>query len=81
MVGLPGIHAEVKRVERLNLYDALEQAKRDAQKSKGVPAVFHRKNNHEWVVVMAAEDWFNLYRESELLNSNYRSDENGRDNA
>ena len=28
-----------------------------------------------------ADDWFNLYRESELLNSNYRSDENGQDNA
>lgn len=76
VVGLPGIHAEVKRVERLNLYEAIEQAKRDSKESGRVPAVFHRKNNHEWVVIMTADDWFNLYRESELLNANYRSDEN-----
>ena len=64
VIGLPGIHAEVKRVERLNLYEAIEQAKRDSKKSGRVPAV----------VTMTADDWFNLYRESELLNSNYRSD-------
>lgn len=81
VVGLPGVHAEVKRVENLNIYNAVEQAKRDSQKSKRVPVVFHRRNNHEWLATMTADDWFNLYRESELLNSNYRSDENGQDNA
>jgi Holliday junction resolvase len=80
VIGLPGIHAEVKRVERLNLYEAIEQAKRDSKKSGRVPVVFHRKNYREWLVTMTADDWFNLYRESELLNSNYRSDENGRHN-
>ena len=30
VVGLPGIHIEVKRVEHLNLDDALDQARRDA---------------------------------------------------
>lgn len=79
VVGLPGIHAEVKRVERLNLYEAIEQAKRDSKKSGRVPAVFHRKNNHEWVVIMTGNDWFNLYRESELLNQNYRSEEDEQD--
>ena len=29
VVGLDGIHIEVKRVERLNIYDAVDQAKRD----------------------------------------------------
>lgn len=81
VVGLPGVHAEVKRVENLNIYNAIEQAKRDSKKSGRVPVVFHRKNYREWLVTMTADDWFNLYRESELLNSNYRSDENGRDNA
>lgn len=30
VVGLPGIHIEVKRVEHLNIDDAMEQSRRDA---------------------------------------------------
>lgn len=30
-IGLPGIHIEVKRVEHLNIDDALDQARRDAE--------------------------------------------------
>jgi Holliday junction resolvase len=55
-------HFEVKRVERLNLYDALGQARRDA--GDKVPVVAHRKNHSEWLVTMPAEDWFNLVREA-----------------
>ena len=62
MVGLPGIHPEVKRVERLNIHDAMEQAKAEAAKRKdGVPAVFHRKNRTKWLVTMELEDWIDLY--------------------
>ena len=48
VVGLPGIHIECKRVERLNIYDAMDQAKRDSLKDGlplgyNLPAVFHRK--------------------------------------
>ena len=59
---LPGIHIECKRTERLNLYEAMSQAKRDAREHE-LPAVFHRKNNAEWLVVMPLDDWMNLYRE------------------
>jgi len=62
VVGLDGIHIECKRVERLNIYDAITQAKRDTSKDKK-PAVFHRKNNHEWLVTMPLEYWIELYRE------------------
>lgn len=61
VIGLPGIHIECKRVERLNLYDATEQAKRDARPNE-LPAVFHRRNNCSWLVTMALEDWMELYR-------------------
>lgn len=64
-VGLPGIHQEIKRTNRLALYEALEQSKRDAKEGE-IPVVAHRKDHHEWVVVMYAEDWFELYREWEL---------------
>ena len=41
VVGLPGIHIECKRVERLNIYDAISQAKAD-KKEDELGAVFHR---------------------------------------
>ena len=66
VVGLKGIHIEVKRVEKLNIDDALSQAKRDAEKTTGnIPVVFHRKNNTKWKVTMDAHDWFVIYREWE----------------
>lgn len=67
VVGLPGIHVEVKRVERLNIYDAITQSKRDAQGK--IPIVAHRRNNCEWLITMRAEDWFKLYREWEAGNN------------
>ncbi len=63
VIGLPGIHVEVKRVERLNIYDAIDQAVRDAK--DGIPIVAHRKNHHRWLITMCAEDWFEIYREWE----------------
>lgn len=59
---LPGIHIECKRVERLNIDDAMLQAIRDRREGE-YPAVFHRKNNHEWLVTMRLEDWKEIYRE------------------
>ncbi len=63
VVGLPGVHVEVKRVERLNIEDAMAQARRDSKKSGRVPIVAHRKNNREWLITMRAADWFDMFRE------------------
>ena len=63
VVGLPKIHIECKRVERLNLYDAMAQSIRDA--GNDLPAVFHRRNNCEWLVTMRLKDWIEVYREYE----------------
>lgn len=60
VVGLPNIHIEVKRRERLEIYSAIAQAVRDA-KNDEKPAVFHRKNECEWLVTMRLEDWMKLY--------------------
>lgn len=65
VVGLPGVHIEVKRVERLNIEDAMSQAIRDSAKSRRIPIVAHRKNRCDWLVTMRAEDWFEIYREWE----------------
>ena len=61
VVGLEGIHIECKRVEKLNLYDAMSQAKADAKDSE-LPTVFHRKDRYEWLVTMTLEDWIRLYK-------------------
>ena len=65
VVGLPGIHQEVKRTERLKLYEAMSQAIRDAEAAgKGdIPIVAHRPNDSPWLVIMRADDWFRLFRE------------------
>jgi hypothetical protein len=65
VVGLPGIHIEAKHQERMQLYDWMAQAKRDAENGgKGyLPTVFHKKNNAEILVTMTLDDWMNLYRE------------------
>lgn len=62
LVGLEGIHIECKRVERLNLYDAMAQAIHDAKDGE-LPTVFHRKNHSEWLVTMRLQDWMELYKE------------------
>ena len=62
VIGLDGIHIECKRVERLNIDDAMAQAIRD-RKVDEFPTVFHRKNNCKWLVTMTLEDWIELYKE------------------
>ena len=61
VVGLKGIHIECKRVERLNIYDAISQAKADSKKGE-LPTVFHRKDRSEWLVTMPFCDWIKLYK-------------------
>lgn len=63
LVGLPGVHIEVKRTERLNLRAAMNQAERDAAYfHDGAPAVFHRQNRQPWLVTMRLSDWLDLYQ-------------------
>lgn len=61
--GLPGIHIECKRVEHLNIYAGIRQSEKDCGDDE-LPAVFHRKNNQEWLVTMKLDDWMRLYREA-----------------
>ena len=60
VIGLPGIHIECKRVERLNIHDAMDQALKDSREGE-LPAVFHRKNRKDWLVTMRLEDWVKVY--------------------
>ncbi len=60
--GLPGVHIECKRVERLNVPEAMEQAIQDSEKFRdGTPTLFHRRNRKPWLVTMRLVDWIKLY--------------------
>ena len=62
LVGLPGVHIECKRNERLNIQEAISQAVHDSERfGDGAPAVFHRRNRQPWLVTMRLEDWLQLY--------------------
>jgi Holliday junction resolvase len=54
------IHFEVKAVERLNVQDAMDQARRDA--GGKIPVVAHKRNFRDWLVTMTAEVFFRFLR-------------------
>lgn len=59
--GLDRYHFEVKRVERLNINAAMEQAERDA--AGRVPVVAHRRNRRPWLITMKLADWLKGWAE------------------
>ena len=61
VVGLPGIHIEVKRVEKLNIDNAMEQSVRDARYGE-MPIVIHRRDRKQWLVTMTLAEWMELYQ-------------------
>lgn len=64
VIGLPGIHIEAKHQEKMQLYDWINQAKRDA-KDGLLPVVFHKKNNCEVIVSMTLDTFMKIYPEWE----------------
>lgn len=64
LVGLPGVHVEAKNVERLNIWSALAQSKRDAEADGNgdIPALFFKRNRSGWYVVTPLKDFVRLYK-------------------
>lgn len=68
VVGVPGVHFECKRTERLRLYEAVDQARHDSAGTGRMPIVAHRCNNDrkpnscrgDWLFVLGADDLFRL---------------------
>jgi len=63
VIGLPGFHIEVKRVQQLHLYHALKKATEEA--GQNTPIIAHRKNREKWVVILDAEDFLKVVKENE----------------
>lgn len=53
-------HFEVKRVEALNVNEAMAQAEADCGEGGRMPVVAHRRNRTPWLVTMRACDWLAL---------------------
>lgn len=64
VVGLPGIHIEVKRVEKLNIENAVDQSIRDAREGEK-PVVAHKKNYKKWLVTQPFDDWIEMYEDAQ----------------
>ena len=60
VVGVPFLHLEIKRTEKLNLDKAMEQSARDAREGEA-PTVVHRKNKQEWRITMTLEDFMPFF--------------------
>lgn len=60
VVGIDGLHLEIKRVEKLNIDEALEQSIRDSGENE-MPVVVHRKNRKPWKVTMLLDDFMRLW--------------------
>jgi Holliday junction resolvase len=54
VAAIENVHFEVKRVESLRLYDALDQASSDA--GENVPVVLHKQNRKPWVAIVRLDD-------------------------
>ncbi|MDR1384651.1 MAG: hypothetical protein LBJ67_12535 [Planctomycetaceae bacterium] len=52
---IPNVHIECKRTERLQIYDAMQQAIEDAGISK-IPVGLHRRNRKDWLVIVRLND-------------------------
>ena len=74
VIGLDGVHIEVKRVEHLNIDKAMEQSIRDAREGE-MPTVFHRKNRKPWLVTMQLDDFMKLYKGGKQCRENARNAE------
>ena len=62
IVGLPGVHLEVKRCERWALPAWIAQAERDAAAMMdGIPCVVFRSNREPWRVCLRLDDFLKFY--------------------
>ena len=72
--GLVGISAELKRTEKLNVYDAMAQSISTSGRTKEVPVVITRRNGvltQDSLVIMRLSDWTRIYQEAKLPRSGH----------
>lgn len=64
ITGVPGLHIECKRHERLEIAKWYEQAQQDAARMQdGKPAVIYRQNRRDWMIVLSLSDYLQIMGE------------------
>ena len=53
---MPKLFAEVKRVQKLNVQQAMDKAAEQAAVAGKSPILFHRRNNKQWLVTLKLGD-------------------------
>ena len=78
LVGLPGVHVEVKRCEQVRLSEWMQQAEADSKRFRdGMPVVFHRRSREPWRVTMNLADFMQLYCRQKTQSDRQKTAENG----
>lgn len=63
LYGMDGVHLEVKRSERAQIWEWMRQSEDDSKRfGDGVPTVIFRRSRSKWLICMELSDWLNLYR-------------------
>ena len=67
VTGVPGLHIEVKHVEREAVRQWYGQAVRDAEAAGNgdLPVMIHRKSHSPWLITLSLEDFLKIFREGE----------------
>lgn len=62
VIGLDGYHIEVKNVERLNLWKAIEQSRHDAMEAgkNEVPVVVFKRSREPWQICLQFEEFLKI---------------------
>lgn len=62
VIGLDGYHIEVKNVERLNLWKAIEQSRHDAMEAgkNEVPVVVFKRSREKWQICLPFEEFLKI---------------------
>lgn len=61
VVGVDGLHLEVKRCETTKIHEWMRQAERDC--GDNIPVVCHRRSNEVWYVTLPLVDFFQMVAE------------------
>ena len=67
ITGVPGLHIEVKRVEREQIRVWMAQAVRDAEAAGNgdIPVVIHRRSDAPWLVTLSLKDFLEIMKKGE----------------
>jgi Holliday junction resolvase len=61
ITGIPGLHIECKRHEKLEVSKWYRQAQTDAERMQdGKPAVIYRRNREQWMIVLSLSDFLEM---------------------